>query len=227
MGTDSDRARGLALSGRLKAWLILVGVVAALGYAGRFSNAQRERDVVYKWSTAIGELITFAIILLVILWIARGLSKRDVFALRPPRSWARAVALGFSALLLIWLVSFALGPLLHPDREQGLAPKNWESAHAAAFALNVFALAIVGPIVEELTFRGLGFSLLEPYGETAAILGIGVAFALWHGLIQALPVLFVFGAALAYLRSRTGSVYPGMVLHMLFNGLALLIAVTV
>lgn len=227
MGTDSDRARGLALSGRLKAWLILVGVVAALGYAGRFSNTQRERDVVYKWSTAIGELITFAIILLVILWIARGLSKRDVFALRPPRSWARAVALGFSALLLIWLVSFALGPLLHPDREQGLAPKNWESAHAAAFALNVFALAIVGPIVEELTFRGLGFSLLEPYGETAAILGIGVAFALWHGLIQALPVLFVFGAALAYLRSRTGSVYPGMVLHMLFNGLALLIAVTV
>lgn len=227
MGTDSERARRLALSGRLKAWLILVGVVAALGYAGRFSNTHRDRDVVYKWSTAIGELITFAIILAVILWIARGLSKRDVFALRPPRSWAGAVALGFGALLLIWIVSFALGPLLHPDREQGLAPKNWESAHAAAFALNVFALAIVGPIVEELTFRGLGFSLLEPYGDTAAILGIGVAFALWHGLIQALPVLFVFGAALAYLRSRTGSVYPGMVLHMLFNGLALLIAVTV
>ena len=227
MGSDPERTQSLALTGRLKAWLILVGVVAAIGYAGRLSDTHRDRDVVYKWSTAIGELITFAVILAVVLWIARGLPKREVFALRPPRSWPRAVALGFGALILIWIVSLALGPLLHPDREQGLAPKNWESAHAAAFALNVFALAIVGPIVEELTFRGLGFSLLERYGETTAILSIGVAFALWHGLVQALPVLFVFGAALAYLRSRTGSVYPGMILHMLFNGLALLIAVTV
>ena len=59
------------------------------------------------------------------------------------------------------------------------------------------------------------------------ILGIGVLFALWHGLVQALPVLFVFGTGLAYLRYRTESIYPGMALHMLFNGLALLISVTV
>ena len=160
------------------------------------------------------------------LWIARGLPRREVFALRAPIGWGRAAALGFGVFAVIWIVSIALGPLLHPDREQGLAPDHWEPAHAGAFALNLVALAVVGPIVEELTFRGLGYSLLRPYGLTTAILGIGVLFALWHGLVQALPVLFVFGAGLAYLRSRTDSVYPGMILHMLFNALALLIAVT-
>jgi membrane protease YdiL (CAAX protease family) len=215
------------LSGRLAAWLTLVGVVAAVGYATRFSSAHRERDVVFKWSTAISELITFGIILAVILWIARDVSKREAFALRAPRSWERAFALGLGIFILIWIVSIALGPLLHPDREQGLAPDHWEPAHAAAFGLNVVALAVVGPIVEELTFRGLGYSLLQRFGPWTAIVGIGVLFGLWHGLVQALPVLFVFGAGLAYLRSRTDSVYPGMVLHMLFNGLALLLAVAV
>jgi membrane protease YdiL (CAAX protease family) len=215
------------LSGRLAAWLTLVGVVAAIGYATRFSNVHRERDVVFKWSTAISELVTFAIILGIVLWIARGASKRDVFALRPPVSWGRAFSLAFGVFILIWIVSIALGPLLHPDREQGLAPDHWEPAHAAAFTLNVVALAVVGPIVEELTFRGLGFSLLRRFGPWTAILGIGVLFALWHGLVQALPVLFVFGAGLAWLRNRTDSIYPGMVLHMVFNGLALLLAVAV
>jgi membrane protease YdiL (CAAX protease family) len=228
MGTTPESARTKdRLSGRLTAWLMLVGVVAAIGYATRFSNAHRERDVVFKWSTAISELVAFAVILAIDLWIARGLSKREVFALRPPRSWSRALALGFGVFVLIWIVSLALGPLLHPDREQGLAPDHWEPAHAAAFGLNLLVLAVVGPIVEELTFRGLGFSLLDPFGPWIAILGIGVLFALWHGLVQALPVLFIFGTGLAYLRSRTDSVYPGMILHMLFNGLALLLAVTV
>jgi membrane protease YdiL (CAAX protease family) len=228
MGTRAGRDRTVArLNGRLAAWLTLVGVVSAIAYAGRFSNADHGRDVVFKWSTAISELLLFAIILAVVLWISRGLPRRDVFALRPPGSWGRALALAGGVFVVIWIVTIALGPILHPDREQGLVPSHWEPAHAAAFVLNFVALAVAGPIVEELTFRGLGYTLLAPFGPWLAILGIGVLFALWHGLVQALPVLFVFGAGLAYLRYRTASIYPGMALHMLFNGLALLLSVTV
>ena len=68
--------------------------------------------------------------------------------------------------------------------------------------------------------------LLPPHGQTAAILVIGVTFGLWHGLIEALPVLIIFGIGLAYLRSRTNSIYPGMILHATFNGAALILAVT-
>ena len=48
---------------------------------------------------------------------------------------------------------------------------------------------------------------------------------------RAIPRFFgsvvVFGCALAWLRSRTDSVYPGMVVHGLFNGVALIVAVAV
>jgi membrane protease YdiL (CAAX protease family) len=50
-------------------------------------------------------------------------------------------------------------------------------------------------------------------------------FGLAHGLVEALPPLVVFGMCLAYLRDRTRSVYPGMILHALYNGLVLLFAV--
>jgi hypothetical protein len=79
----------------------------------------------------------------------------------------------------------------------------------------------VAPVVEELTFRGLGFSLLFPYGKWVAILGTGVLFGAWHGLIVALPVLAGFGVVLAWLRYTTGSVYPPILLHAIFNGIAI------
>jgi membrane protease YdiL (CAAX protease family) len=198
------------LTRKLVAWLTLVGVVAAIDY-----------------TTAVNEFVLFAVILALVLWIARGLETRDAFGLRAPASWGRAIAIACGVFIAIAVCSRVLNPLLHPGREQGLTPSGWNSARAGAFAVNLVALAVVGPIVEELTFRGLGFTLLERYGNAVAIVGVGVAFALWHGLVEAFPVLFVFGAALAYLRSRTGSVYPGMILHGLFNALALTIAVTV
>ena len=54
---------------------------------------------------------------------------------------------------------------------------------------------------------------------------VGSLFGLWHGLVQALLVLIPFGAGLAYLRDRTNSVVPGMVVHALFNATALALAV--
>jgi membrane protease YdiL (CAAX protease family) len=85
---------------------------------------------------------------------------------------------------------------------------------------------MVAPVVEELTFRGLGYSLLTRYGRWTAIIGTGLAFALAHGLVNAFPILAAFGIGLAYLRSRVDSVYPGMIVHGLFNAIALTVAVS-
>ena len=123
------------------------------------------------------------------------------------------------------VLSAVLTPLLHPGREQGYTPPHWEPRHAAAYVANGVVIAVFAPIVEELTFRGLGFSLLQPLGATGAILLVGISFGIWHGLVEALPLLAAFGAGLAYLRSRVDSVYPGMVVHGLFNAVSLTIAV--
>jgi membrane protease YdiL (CAAX protease family) len=213
------------VSRKLAGWLTLVGVISAISYAGRFAGGKPPKNALFQYTTAVSELILFAIILAFVFWIARGLPKRQAFALRRPASWGRAVGLGIAVFIVIGIANAALNPLLHGGREQGLTPSGWQGNHATAFVLNLVAFSLVGPITEELTFRGLGFYLLERYGQTATIVAIGVTFGLWHGLIEALPVLIVFGLGLAFLRSRTRSIYPGMILHATFNGAALLIAV--
>ena len=110
--------------------------------------------------------------------------------------------------------------------EQGLTPSSWDSHRAGAFAANFVVLTLFGPIVEELQFRGLGVSLLAPFGQAAAVVGVGLAFGLYHGLVEGLPILAFFGATLAYVRWKTDSVYPGMLVHAVFNGTALIVAVT-
>jgi hypothetical protein len=47
-----------------------------------------------------------------------------------------------------------------------------------------------------------------------------------HGLLEGLPILIVFGSGLAFLRAQTDSVYPGMVVHGIFNAVALIVAVS-
>jgi membrane protease YdiL (CAAX protease family) len=225
LGTESPDDRRPNRSRKLVWWFVLVGVVSAVSYAGRLTGGKPPKNALYLYSTAASELILFAIILTFVFLIARGLPPRETFALRRPDSWGRAIGLGISVFIVIVISNAALNPLLHGGREQGLTPSGWEPNHAAAFALNLFAFSIVGPVAEELTFRGLGFYLLQRYGQTAAIVVLGIMFGFWHGLIEALPVLIVFGLGLAYLRSRTNSIYPGMILHATFNGAALILAV--
>ncbi|MDQ2984651.1 MAG: CPBP family intramembrane metalloprotease [Actinomycetota bacterium] len=220
-------AREEPTRGRAIAWLVLIAVIAAVSFAGRVAGGRPPKDAVYRWDTALGELLTFAVIFVVVLAIAAGLSKREAFALRPPVSWGLAAKIMLGVLITVLVLSQALDPLLHPGREQGLAPSGWDNSRALQFAANLMVLGIAGPVVEELTFRGLGFHVLRRYGRWTAIVGTGVAFGVWHGLIYALPVLTAFGIGLAYLRDRTESIYPTIALHVVFNSLALIYSVSV
>jgi membrane protease YdiL (CAAX protease family) len=136
-----------------------------------------------------------------------------------------ALGLGIGLLVVVYGVTAALDPLLHGGREQGLTPTSWQPAHAAAYAANFVVIAGVAPFTEELLFRGLGYSLLVRFGVLPAIVTVGVSFALYHGLVQALPELAIFGSALAWLRSKTDSIFPGMLLHATFNSISLIAAV--
>jgi membrane protease YdiL (CAAX protease family) len=162
-------------------------------------------------------------VLALVLWIAGF--DRDLLALHRPRSWGRALGLALVLFVGVYAAIALMDPLLHASREQGLTPERWEPAHAGAYVLNGVVVAGVAPIVEETTFRGLGFSLLRRFGLWIAVLGVGVAFGLAHGLVNGLPELVLFGSALAWLRARVESVYPGMLVHGTFNGISLVAAV--
>jgi membrane protease YdiL (CAAX protease family) len=211
----------------LSLWTSFVLAFASLSYALRFTEGKPPKDVLYEWATVEANLIQFAIIGAIVYGIA-GLAgpRKDVLALRRPTSWWRALGIGIGIGIGVTLLGLLLNPLLHPGREQGITPDTWEPKHAAAYVANGIVIAVIAPIVEELTFRGLGYSLLAtPWGPTVAIFGTGIAFGLAHGLVQAFPLLAAFGIGLAYLRSRVDSVYPGMIVHGVFNAIALTFAV--
>lgn len=216
---------------RLVFWAVFVGLIAAVNYAARFSSTGGtskgvSRQEVYSYSTFVGGTIVYAVWLGIVLLIC--LDRYDLLALRRPRRWGRAAGLGTGVVvaIFVWEAVISTLPLPQsPGKEQGITNVSWEPKHAAAFAANFVLFAVFAPFVEELTFRGAGQSLLRFLGRVPSIVLVGVAFGLAHGLVEALLVLVPFGIALAWLRDRTASVVPGMLVHGLFNGAALALIV--
>jgi uncharacterized protein len=205
-------------------WLAFVAALIALAYGSRATVGKPDPDVLYRYSSAVDVAVQYGILLAVVVALA-GASRR-LLAMRRPRSWRRALGLATGVFVAIYIAAGILDHFLQAGREQGLTPSHWESAHAGQYAANFVMIALLGPVVEELTYRGLGYTLLERWGRWTAIVATGLLFGLSHGLIEGLPVLTIFGIGLAWLRSRVGSVYPGMVVHGVFNALALILAVT-
>jgi membrane protease YdiL (CAAX protease family) len=197
----------------------------ALSYWSRVAAGKPDPQVLYEWTTAIGAVIQDGIVLALELAIAG--SRRGLLALRRPRSITEALRLLGVALVTVYVFEVAYSHLAHPGNEQGLTPTHWEPRHALAYVVNGIVICTVVPFVEELAYRGLGYSLLERFGRWPAILAVGLLFGLAHGLIVSLPVIAAFGCVLAWIRARTDSVFPGMLLHASFNLIALLAAVTI
>lgn len=85
-------------------------------------------------------------------------------------------------------------------------------------------VAVVAPIVEELFFRGMLYPVLrQRWSAMAAIVINGFLFALIHVMPILLPGLFLVGMVLAWVRERSGSIIPCMVIHALQNSTVLLV----
>lgn len=207
--------------------------LTALNYAGRFAGTgETDDDIAYQWLSSIGVVIQFGIMLAILLLIARGISKREVFALRRPASWKRAAGLTVLCLVVIYAAAAAYSGLLSllgdfdPSEEQGLVPDEWDPSRAAPFIAFFIAVTLLAPVVEELTYRGMGIWVFRPYGALLAIVATGLLFGLAHGLLVGLPVLAFFGIVVGWLRVRTDSIYPPMALHATFNAIALVAAIS-
>ena len=212
---------------RLAAWASLVLFLIVLGYGGRLAEGDPPTDALYRYSTAIGSIFIYGVFFLILLWMARGLPAREFFALRRPASWPNALGLTLLAYVTIFAGAGLIIWALDAGEEQGLAPDSWDSSRAGAYAANFVAVAVVGPIVEELMYRGAGMTLLlARYGAPVAVVVTALAFGLGHGLLLALAALVYFGLVMALLRLKTDSVYPCILVHFLFNATSLVLAVS-
>jgi uncharacterized protein len=92
--------------------------------------------------------------------------------------------------------------------------------------------AIEAPLVEEVLFRGIIYQGLRSFFVGRLSFGwsvflaafiSGTIFAVFHFEIHTLPILALFGMALAYVFQSSRSIYTSALLHGLNNGIAVLV----
>jgi membrane protease YdiL (CAAX protease family) len=210
---------------RLVGWSLFVVALSALQFAARFSGSRPAKDAAYSYASSVSAAIFFLIVLGLALLITVGLPRRSFFGLRRPSSWKRAAGIAALVSIAVVVVNGVVAQFARPGKEQGLVPTYWDSRHVVQFAAYAAVIVLIGPIVEELMFRGVGYGLLEPFGRGVACVVVGVAFGLVHGLVAGFPIIATFGIGLTYLRAKTGSIYPCMLLHASYNALGLALGV--
>lgn len=123
--------------------------------------------------------------------------------------------------LVVLLTALGIGFLLEPIMDE----KTREALKLLALGLNapVFyyaAIALAAPIFEELLFRGYTYSgWIQKLGFPLTALASTVLFTVCHfhyGWVALLSV-FLLGLMLAALRWKTGSVYPCIGVHIVYN----------
>jgi len=92
----------------------------------------------------------------------------------------------------------------------------------ALLPLTGVAVVLMAPLAEEIFFRGFVFAgLLRPFGVAGAMLASGLLFGLFHvtsgdTLGVVLPFALI-GVLFAWLYYRSGSLWPNILAHLLFN----------
>lgn len=86
--------------------------------------------------------------------------------------------------------------------------------------LNIIYIALVPAICEEFLFRGVILENMLPYGKTGAIVGSAVLFGIMHQNAAQLFYAMVAGLVFAFVYTKTGSLWTGMIIHFLNNALS-------
>lgn len=138
-----------------------------------------------------------------------------------PGYWAAAVGIGIISFGVSWVVVLGLRTLFRLPEDTLLAAF-WEAGYGWGVVLLV--TCVQPAIIEELAFRGVILSALRFVLDVReAILVSALLFMVLHLSVLNFPDLFLTGLVLGYLRTRTDSLYPCILLHFTHNFLCVLV----
>lgn len=143
------------------------------------------------------------------------------------------IGLGLILQIAAALLLLPLSNLLFPD---GQPPQDVADVIAGADSTMlqiglIMAAVVLGPVTEELMYRGVLLRALSGRGDRFALWVSSLVFSLvhvvglnteafWQSAVTVLPPLFVLGLILARLTQRTGRLGPAIFLHSGWNLLA-------
>ncbi len=171
-----------------------------------------------------------ALPVLLFVWFVKA-DFRAVLSLRRPRAgiglWLGAILAGLGTIVLIIQFGAWQQRLIPPPVElQELMTELLSLGESPGGLLVLLLLIAVSPaICEELLFRGALVSGLRQWLRPwAVVVVVGLLFGLFHiSIFRILPTALL-GMLLTYFVLRSGSLYPAILIHLLNNGLAVMLA---
>lgn len=209
-----------------------VALLATVAAAGAHSLLiSGDDDFIYSPGAMCLVIFTYLAMGAAAIWAARRTGNaRRALGLVAPRSWPRAIGLAFGTVVLALIASALLEPIFHGADAQDVVPEEGRPPGIGPILgviLAYTAVAIVGPVVEELIFRGLlTAAMRRRFAAVRTALLTSLLFAVAHFIPRVMPAVFLLGLALAFVYERVSSTVPGVLIHCLYNGVALTAAVT-
>jgi len=154
-------------------------------------------------------------------------SIRDVVGLRAthPAFYPLAILLGAAVEVPADGLYEAIARRFPPGIEDKF-PEVFRASTAPQRAVYALLIVVVGPLLEEVFFRGALFRLLtRRYAFDTVILVTAILFAVAHLEPQMFLPIGVVGLAMAFLRHASGSIVPSFLLHASFNGVSFALTV--
>lgn len=134
-----------------------------------------------------------------------------------PRLMALAVPAGVSVCIIGSILTSFIVSLFSFSGVTLSQPSLASPSSGYALFIYLLRLTVVPALMEEVCFRGVIMQPLRKYGNFFAIVMSAMIFALTHcNLIQA-PAAFVSGLAIAYFTIATGTVWTGVLIHLVNN----------
>jgi uncharacterized protein len=221
----SEAVTGRRLLLSLGLWVVLAAVVgAALVLGSRLLApgwaAGHRADV--SALLVAGAYLALLVALLAAFGGPAGLRDRLRLRFTSVADLAGALALWVVALVAGGVVTAALTPLLGQPESNTVSLLR-QSFDPLFVAVIVPTVCVVGPLAEELLFRGALYGWLTRRLPVPVALVITAAlFAGAHLLPTLLPVLFVFGLAATFIRARTDSTLNSFAMHATQNTFAVM-----
>ncbi len=187
-------------------------------------------DVAIKF-TALVQIIVFVLALLIMF---KGLKRNDYGS--PVKAFSRFTFPGVILLMTggAFVILMVLGMLstLAPALFESYRQLMQDSGLTGFTAASILTTIVIAPFTEETLFRGISFDLLKKAGWSFWVVNIiqALLFGLTHmnmmdGIMYGIEYFnivqgayaFILGLFLGYIRERTGSIWPTILGHMVFN----------
>lgn len=184
-----------------------------------------------QWTYLFSKIITNIIVIILLLKIyfkPNSDDKRSVDV-----NYTRSITLSCLLMILLLTISFRLITLVSFNPIMNyLASKSKMLHYIKEIAsqtnpyLLVLEITLIGPIIEEILFRGIILNgLLKKYTPAKAILFSSLLFSLIHGNLPQMFNALFFGILLGLIYIKTKSLYAVIFTHIIANTLSIILSV--